>query len=95
MALVVTFLAHQAMLMMDAIGRTLFRLLVSQRNLLQWVTAAQAHLSFRLTLPGAYRRMAGAVAIAAVRRHARRALPTRQWLAVRPFLDSLGGIARR
>ncbi|MDP8984849.1 MAG: glycosyl transferase [Pseudomonadota bacterium] len=62
--LVVTFLAHQAMLMMDAIGRTLFRLLVSQRNLLQWVTAAQAHLSSRLTLPGAYRRMAGAVAIA-------------------------------
>src|SRR6266851_5364497 len=65
-AFLVTFLAHQAMLMMDAIGRTLFRLLVSQRNLLQWVTAAQAKLSFRLTLPSAYRRMAGAVAIAAV-----------------------------
>jgi cyclic beta-1,2-glucan synthetase len=59
-----TFLAHQATLMVDAIARTLFRLLVSQRNLLQWVTAAQARLSFRLTLPGAYRRMAGAVAIA-------------------------------
>ena len=65
-ALVVTFLAHQATLMMDAIGRTLFRLFVSQRNLLQWMTAAQAKLSFRLTLPRAYRRMAGAVAIAAV-----------------------------
>ena len=52
--------------MMDAIGRTLFRLLVTQRNLLQWVTAAQAKQSFRLTLPGAYRRMGGAVAIAAV-----------------------------
>jgi cyclic beta-1,2-glucan synthetase len=64
-AFLVTFLAHQATLMMDAIGRTLFRLLVSQRNLLQWVTAAQAHLSLRLTLPSAYRRMAGAVAIAA------------------------------
>jgi len=65
-AFLITFLAHQATLMLDAIGRTLFRLIVSQRNLLQWVTAAQAHLSFRLTLPGAYRRMAGAVVIAAV-----------------------------
>ncbi|MEA3198285.1 MAG: cyclic beta,2-glucan synthetase, partial [Gammaproteobacteria bacterium] len=64
-AFVVTFLAPQATLMMDAIGRTLFRLIVSQRNLLQWVTAAQAKLSFRLTLPSAYCRMAGAVAIAA------------------------------
>ena len=52
--------------MIDAIGRTLFRLFVSQRNLLQWVTAAQAKLSFRLTLPSAYRRMAGAVVIAAI-----------------------------
>ncbi len=65
-AFLITFLAHQATLMMDAIGRTLFRLLVSQKNLLQWVTAAQAHLSFRLTLPSAYRRMVGAVALAAV-----------------------------
>jgi cyclic beta-1,2-glucan synthetase len=65
-AFLVTFLAHQATLMIDAIGRTLFRLLVSQRNLLQWVTAAQARLSFRPTLPGAYRRMAGALAIAVV-----------------------------
>src|SRR6202453_1622222 len=65
-ALLVTLLAQQATLMIDAIGRTLFRLLVSRRNLLQWVTAAQAKLSFRLTLPGAYRRMAAAAAIAAV-----------------------------
>ena len=64
--LLVAFLPHQATLMIDAIGRTLFRLLVSRRNLLQWVTAAQAKLSFRLTLPAAYRRMAGAVAIGAV-----------------------------
>ncbi len=60
-----TFLAHQATSMLDAIGRTLFRMLVSHRNLLQWVTAAQASLRSRLTLPSAYRRMAGAVAIAA------------------------------
>jgi cyclic beta-1,2-glucan synthetase len=34
-----TFLAHQAWLMTDAIVRTLWRLLVSRRNLLQWVSA--------------------------------------------------------
>ncbi len=82
----VTFLAHQATLMTDAIGRTLFRLFVSQRNLLQWVTAAQAKLSFRLTVPNAYRRMAGAAAIAAVGAvliaHFR---PDNGWLAS-PFL---------
>lgn len=65
-ALLVTLLAHQATLLIDAIGRTLFRLLVSHRNLLQWVTAAQAKGSFRLTVPSAYRHMAGAVAIAAI-----------------------------
>ena len=37
-----TFLPHQAWLMADAIGRTLYRLFVSHRNLLEWVTAAQA-----------------------------------------------------
>ena len=40
-ALLVVFLAHQAWLMADAIGRTLFRLLVSRRHLLEWVTAAR------------------------------------------------------
>ena len=41
----VTFLPHQAWLMADAIGRTLYRLFVSHRNLLEWVTAAQASRS--------------------------------------------------
>ena len=65
-ALLITFLAHQAWLMMDAIGRTLFRLLVSRRNLLEWVTAAQAQLSSRLGLLGVYRRMSASVVIAAL-----------------------------
>ena len=37
-----TFLAHQAWLMVDAILRTLFRLFVRRRKLLEWTTAAQA-----------------------------------------------------
>ena len=43
-ALVTTFLAHQAWLMVDAIGRTLMRLDARRRHLLQWVPAAQAAL---------------------------------------------------
>src|SRR5262249_21616940 len=34
-----TFLAHQAWLMTDAIGRTVWRLLVSHRRKLEWVSA--------------------------------------------------------
>jgi cyclic beta-1,2-glucan synthetase len=40
--LAITMLAHQAWLMVDALIRTLFRLYISKRNLLEWVTAAQA-----------------------------------------------------
>ena len=40
-AFLVTFLAHQAWMMIDAVGRTLFRLLISRRQLLEWVAAAQ------------------------------------------------------
>src|SRR4029077_685251 len=62
-ALLVVLLAHQAWLMADAIGRTLFRLLVSHRHLLDWVTAGQAMVSPRLDLSGFYRQMRGGVAI--------------------------------
>ncbi|HVG38086.1 MAG TPA: hypothetical protein VM870_02295, partial [Pyrinomonadaceae bacterium] len=41
-ALTITFLAHQAQLMTDAIIRTLYRKLISHKKLLEWVTAAQA-----------------------------------------------------
>jgi cyclic beta-1,2-glucan synthetase len=64
-ALQATLLAHQAWLMADAILRTLFRLLISRRNLLEWITAAQSMIGPRLSLGGLYYRMAGAVVIAA------------------------------
>ncbi len=60
------FLAHQAWLMLDAILRTLARMYVTRRNLLEWTTAAQARASVDLELAGFYRQMAGGVAIAAV-----------------------------
>ncbi|HSJ99321.1 MAG TPA: glucoamylase family protein, partial [Myxococcota bacterium] len=60
----IAFLPHQAWLMADAIARTLYRLLVSRRHLLDWVTAGQASVSRRLDLLGFYRHMAGGVALA-------------------------------
>ena len=65
-AFLIAFLAHQAWLMLDAIGRTLFRLFVSRRNLLQWVASAQTNLGPRLDLSTAYRGMSGGVVIATV-----------------------------
>ncbi len=57
--LLVAFLPHQAWVMAQAILRTLFRLLLSRRNLLEWVTASQAKVSPRLDVIGFYRQMAG------------------------------------
>ena len=65
-ALLTAFLAHQAWLMTDAIVRTLFRLLVTRRHLLEWVPAAQSTVGRRFDLYGFYRRMAGAILIAVV-----------------------------
>jgi cyclic beta-1,2-glucan synthetase len=65
-ALLVVFLAHQAWLMTDAIGRTLFRVSVSHRHLLDWVTAGQAKVSPRLDLPGFYGQMSAGVIIGLV-----------------------------
>jgi len=62
-ALQVTFLAHQAWLMADAIGRTLVRLFITRRRLLEWVPAAEATISRRLGVGSFYRRMAGAIVI--------------------------------
>ena len=65
-ALNVAFLAHQAWLMIDAIARTLLRLFVTHRHLLEWVTAAQATIGPRLDLPGFYRAMASGVVLGAL-----------------------------
>ena len=43
--LTITFLAHQALLSMDAMVRTLVRRMITRQRLLQWETAAQAELA--------------------------------------------------
>ncbi|HEX5611709.1 MAG TPA: glucoamylase family protein, partial [Burkholderiales bacterium] len=65
-ALLLVFLAHQASLMLDAVGRTLFRLAVSRRQLLDWVSAAQLTVGPRLDLAGFYRQMKSAVGLGIV-----------------------------
>ena len=85
--LLVAFLPHQAWVMSDAIVRTLFRLLVSRRNLLEWVTAAQAKVSPRLDLVGFYRQMAGGVGLAiAAPRLLRRVGRPSSWPVAAPFV---------
>ncbi len=62
--LTITFLAYQAWLMMDAILRTLLRMFVTRRNLLEWVTAAQAKHAADLEISGIFRQMIGGVVLA-------------------------------
>jgi cyclic beta-1,2-glucan synthetase len=61
--LAVVFVANRAAIMVDAIGRTLVRL-VSRRHLLEWVTAARAGRGVATTLTEIYRSMWKPVALA-------------------------------
>ena len=60
----VTLMAYQAWLMSDAILRTLGRLFVTHRNLLQWIAAAQAKHAVDLNIFGMYKRMIASVLLA-------------------------------
>ena len=62
--LMLVFLADQAWLMGDAIARSLYRLVVSRRHLLQWVTAADVRNSAEPGVWPMYRQMYGGVLIA-------------------------------
>ena len=61
----VVLMAHNAWSMGDAIARTLYRLLVSRRRMLEWRTASAAARSNGRDLASHYRTMAGALPIAA------------------------------
>jgi cyclic beta-1,2-glucan synthetase len=61
---VITVLAHQAYLNVDAVVRTLYRTLVSRRRLLEWVTAAQAEQGRARTFADMLRFMWPGVALA-------------------------------
>ena len=82
----VTFLAYQMWLMADAILRTLGRLFITRRNLLEWVTAAHARSAVDLKISSMYKRMAGGILLAgaafAVLAYGR----GRAWAVAAPFL---------
>jgi len=85
-ALALTMLAYQAWLMSDAIARTLARVYVTHRRLLEWVTAAQAKAGLRLDFLGFYRRMSGGVALAAAAAAAVAWRRPEAWPIALPFL---------
>ena len=84
--LLIVFLAHQAALMTDAILRTLYRLFVTHRNLLEWVPAAQAKRNSELSVGGLYRHMAGAVAIGLVAALTSMFFARHIWFLTTPFV---------
>src|SRR6185503_16471540 len=65
-AMTVTFLPHQALLAADAIVRTLWRLFVSRRSLLEWQSASQAERVASDAPSATWRAMWPAVALAIV-----------------------------
>jgi cellobiose phosphorylase len=64
--LAIVFLAHQATLSADAIGRTLYRMLVSRHHLLEWHAASQVERTSRPLQRIAWRRLGPSVLLAAV-----------------------------
>jgi cyclic beta-1,2-glucan synthetase len=85
-ALQLTFAAHHAWLMADAISRTLFRLGVSRRRLLEWVTAAQTKSFRALDYRGYGRSMAGGLGVALVAAIAVGCAAPGNWLVAAPFV---------
>ena len=92
--LTATFLAYQAWLMTDAIVRTLGRLLITHKHLLEWVTAAQA--KHRVDLQSVWHFQADGQRGDAGDRDARGGLVPGSSCALRrrSFCDSLDGVAR-
>ncbi len=79
------FLADQAWRMLDAIARTLVRLAVTRRRLLEWTTAAQSARAPRLDVAGFYRQMAGGTLLGLAAAAAAGAYAPASWPLVLPF----------
>lgn len=84
-ALCLAFLADQACLMGDAITRTLGRVFVTRKHLLQWVTAAQAAEAPREKIQGYFRQMSGAVLTGLLAAGVMFVAGTSVWVVILPF----------
>jgi cyclic beta-1,2-glucan synthetase len=85
-ALGVAFVADQSWRMGDAILRTLLRLFVTRRHLLEWTTAAQSGGSPRPDVRGFYRQMAGGMALAVLMTAAALSVAPPSWVVALPLL---------
>ena len=81
----ITFLADTAARMCDAILRTAWRLGLSRRALLEWVTAAQAAQGSRPGVAVQYRQMAWGVALALMVTGSAAAINPAVWPLILPF----------
>ncbi|MDP9127379.1 MAG: hypothetical protein M3N08_03845 [Pseudomonadota bacterium] len=81
----IIFLPHHAWLMGSAIVRTLWRLYVSHRNLMEWITAAEAKLSRRRSFFGFYRYMLGSLVLLAAAAAILWAADSQMWALAIPF----------
>lgn len=81
----VIFLPDRAWQNTDAIARTLIRLFVTRRNLLEWTTAARSAAAPRLGLYGFYRKMAGETLFGLALTAAALALAPGNWPLILPF----------
>ena len=79
------FLADQAWRAGDAAIRTLLRLLVTHRHLLEWTTAAKSSAGPRLDILGFYRQMVGGAALALVLTAGALTLSPSSWPLILPF----------
>jgi cyclic beta-1,2-glucan synthetase len=79
------FLADGAWKMTDAIVRTLYRLLVSRRHLLEWTTSAQSAGTARSGMAGVYRMMWQSVCLALAMSAGVLLLQPLSWVLVLPF----------
>jgi cyclic beta-1,2-glucan synthetase len=85
-AFLITFLAHQAWLMVDAVARTLFRLFIRRRHLLQWVTAAQETDDSRFDRRGLALQIMASVAAASLVATVLYTLGQRSWTIAAPLV---------
>ncbi len=82
----ISVLAHQAWLMIDAIVRTLFRIFISHRHMLEWMTAAQSKFTLPLNIQGFYRRMTGGVVLSFGAAIIVAFAPHKSWMTAFPFV---------
>jgi cyclic beta-1,2-glucan synthetase len=85
-AFLITFLAHQAWIMVDAVARTLFRLLISRCHLLEWVTAAQTKDDSQFDQRGLALQITASMASAGVVAAVLYFSGQRSWMIAAPFI---------